>query len=215
VTVAPDIAGHLDRCSTTCQLFAQQEEGPYRRGAQQRRDDVTEGRPGSPLHVGLRRCTSSGDAAAGVDVEVWHCDAEGRYSGYPPNDPDTEVYPSPQNPAYLPDETFLRGAQTTDVSGDVVFHTIYPGWYPGRAVHIHLMVRVAETSYISQLYFPENLTAEVFSTDPYRGHGLPDTTHSTDGIFATGGQPAVLDVHAAAEGHVGVLRLVLPDPESP
>ncbi len=65
------------------------------------------------------------------------------------------------------------------------FRTIYPGWYPGRAVHIHLMVHTAARTFISQLYFPEHLTAEVFAHNPYRHHGLPDTTHATDEIFPT------------------------------
>ena len=37
-------------------------------------------------------------------------------------------------------QTFLRGIQTTNANGEVVFTTIYPGWYQGRATHIHVEV---------------------------------------------------------------------------
>ena len=213
--VTEEIAALLDDWTSTCQLLAEQEEGPYRRGEHPRRREVTEGRAGSPLRLGLRLRTHGGDAVARADVEIWHCDADGRYSGYPPNDPTVAVDPSPQRAEYLPDETFLRGRQTTDDAGDVEFRTVYPGWYPGRTVHIHLMVHMPARSYISQLYFPEDVTAEVFGHDPYRRHGLPDTTQAADGIFPTGGQPAVLDIRADRGGHVGVICLVLPDQEAP
>ena len=201
--------------ASTCQLFAEQEEGPYRGGDQPRRRDVTEGRPGSSLRLALRLHTARRAALAGADVEVWHCDADGRYSGYPPNNPAIAVDPTPQRAEYLPDETFLRGRQTTDDRGDVEFCTIYPGWYPGRTVHIHLMVHTPARTSTSQLYFPEEVTADVFARAPYRERGLPDTTHASDGIFATGGEPAVLDVRADGDGHVGVRCLVLPDQERP
>jgi protocatechuate 3,4-dioxygenase beta subunit len=122
--MAVALAPLLDACSTTCQLLAEQEEGPYRRGEQPRRRDITDGRPGLPLRLGLRLLAADGSAAAGAVVEVWHCDADGRYSGYPPNDPSTAVDPLPQRARSLPDETFLRGRQVTDDAGDVELHTI-------------------------------------------------------------------------------------------
>ena len=213
--VSAEIAALLNGCTTTCRLLAEQEEGPYRRGEQPRRRDVTEGRAGSPLVLGLRLRAQGGEAIGGADVEIWHCDAVGRYSGYPPNDPAVPVDASPQRAEYLAGETFLRGRQATDDFGDVEFRTVYPGWYSGRAVHIHLMVHTPARSCISQLYFPEDVTAAVLAQDPYRSHGLPDTTHATDGIFPMGGQPAVLDVRAHGRGHVGVIRLVLPEQEAP
>lgn len=213
--LSAEVAAALDRCGTTCRLLPEQEEGPYRRGDQPRRREVTEGRPGSSLRLGLRLRLFDGRPAVATDVEIWHCDADGRYSGYPPNDPAVAVDASPQRPEYLTDETFLRGGQMTDETGSVEFATIYPGWYPGRTVHIHLLVRTARRSYVSQLYFPENVTADVFAAEPYRHRGRPDTTNATDGIFATGGgEPAVLDLApapaAAGPGRIGVLCLVLP-----
>ncbi len=100
--VSPEIAAVLDGCTSTCQLLAEQEEGPYRRREQPSRRDITEGRAGSPLRLGLRLRAQAGDAVARADVEIWHCDAEGRYSGYPPNDPTVTVSPSPQRADYRP-----------------------------------------------------------------------------------------------------------------
>lgn len=209
--VSDEIIELLDGCTTTCQLLAEQDEGPYRRGVQPHRRDITEGVTGSPLGLGLRLATLSGRAAKGAVVEIWQCDPQGRYSGYPPNEPGVSVDSSPQSAEYLPDETFLRGRQITDESGAVEFRTIYPGWYPGRTVHIHVMVHTPDRTYTSQLYCPEDVTTAVFAREPYRGHGLPDTTHGTDTIFSTGGEPAVLDTHTSAGGHLGVICLVLPD----
>ena len=76
------------------------------------------------------------------------------------------------------------------------------------------MVHTAARTHTSQLYFPEDLSADVFAHEPYQSHGLPDTTHATDGIFATGGDPAVLDVRPMGAGHAAVLCLVLPDREA-
>jgi protocatechuate 3,4-dioxygenase beta subunit len=209
--VSDEIVALLTGSTTTCQLLAEQEEGPYRRGDQPPRRDITEARPGRPLGLGLRLRTLNGDAIADADVEIWHCDAGGRYSGYPPSTPGVDVGAAPQRGTYLPNETFLRGRQTSDDSGTVEFRTIYPGWYSGRTVHVHLMVHTPTRSYISQLYFPEAVTAEVFSHAPYRERGLPDTTQADDGIFPTGGQPAVLEIRALGGGHLGVICLIVPE----
>jgi protocatechuate 3,4-dioxygenase beta subunit len=209
--VTDEISALLAESTTTCQLLAEQEEGPYRRGDQPRRRDIVEARPGTPLGLGLRLRNASGDPVPDAEVEVWHCGASGRYSGYPPSIPGVAVDAAPQLGTYLPDETFLRGRQTSDTSGEIEFRTIYPGWYPGRTVHIHFMVHAPTRSYTSQLYFPEDVTADVFTRPPYRERGLPDTTHVTDGIFATGGAPAVLDVRRRGAGYVGGICLVVPE----
>ena len=96
------------------------------------RRDVTEGRPGTPLALTLTIVnTASGcTALANASVEIWQCDAAGNYSEY-------------AQPGYDgTGQTFLRGLQTTDAGGQVTFNTVYPGWYAGRATHIHVEVFV-------------------------------------------------------------------------
>jgi protocatechuate 3,4-dioxygenase beta subunit len=95
---------------------------------------------------------------------------------------------------------FFRGTQTTDVNGRVDFDTCYPGWYAGRALHIHFIVRRDGREYVtSQLYFPEDLTREVCESHPdYVEFGQPDTTNSTDQFFS--GAEHVLDIERQSDG---------------
>ena len=204
----------LDRCASTCHLWPEQEEGPYRRGDQPRRRDVTEGCAGTPLALGLRLGTGNGDPLVDAEVEIWHCDAHGRYSGYPPPDPSRVVTAATAPRAkYLPDETFLRGRQPVDAGGRVEFRTVYPGWYPGRTVHIHLMVHAGGRTYTSQLYFPEDTTRAVFTRPPYRNRPTPDTINDTDEIYPTGGDPALLElIDDGDRGYLAGLCLVLLGP---
>ena len=126
------------------------------------------------LQLGIRLADDNGRPVADAAVEVWQCDALGRYSGFPPPD-DSAVVTAATAPraAYLPDDTFLRGIQHTDADGMVEFRTIYPGWYPGRTVHIHLIVAADDRVRISQLYFPEPVNARRARPPSVRGSTWP------------------------------------------
>lgn len=196
-----------------CRGWAEQELGPYHRDGEPVRRDIIGGRPGTPLQVGLRLVEEGGDPAAGIAVEVWHCDAAGRYSGFPP--PDAAVVVTAADAPrgdYLPGETFLRGRQVSDAAGMVAFETIYPGWYPGRTVHIHVIVRPGAAVFTSQLYFPDPLSDVVLASPPYSDRPGRDTTNATDIIFPTGGTPAVLRVETRPGGYWAGTCLALPVP---
>jgi protocatechuate 3,4-dioxygenase beta subunit len=92
----------------------------------------------------------------------------------------------------------------------VEYRTIYPGWYPGRTVHIHLMVHSGELVFTSQLYFPDDVNDEVLTRSPYAARPERDTTNATDVIFPTGGDPAVLDIVETADGYRAGICLVVP-----
>jgi protocatechuate 3,4-dioxygenase beta subunit len=92
----------------------------------------------------------------------------------------------------------------------VEFHTMYPGWYPGRTVHIHLMVHHGPTTLTSQLYFPDDLNDHVLAQAPYAERPGRDTINATDEIFSTGGEPALLDVAPDGDGYRASICLVLP-----
>jgi hypothetical protein len=94
----------------------------------------------------------------------------------------------------------------------VEFRTIYPGWYPGRTVHIHVIVHVGNATLTSQLYFPDELTNEVLAQAPYSDRSGRDTTNYTDEIFPTGGGPALVDITPRTEGYIAAICLVLPSP---
>jgi protocatechuate 3,4-dioxygenase beta subunit len=113
---------------------------------------------------------------AGAQVDVWHCDALGVYSG---------VY----DPGFdTSGQQWLRGYQITDEDGVAEFITIYPGWYPGRTVHIHFKIRTdpqADQGYefTSQLFFDEELSDLIHSQEPYNQKGYRNTLNENDGIF--------------------------------
>jgi protocatechuate 3,4-dioxygenase beta subunit len=210
-SVSAEIAALLARGTTSCRLWAEQDEGPYRRDHHPARRDVTADRVGVPLALGLGLRSLDGTALATAVVEIWHCDAAGRYSGFPP--PDSSSVPTADRAPkteYLADQLFLRGSQVTDDQGRVEFRTIYPGWYPGRTVHIHVIVRLHAGAFTSQLYFPESVTEAVFACSPYSQRPGRDTTNATDEIFPTGGEPAVLDLESVDAGYHAGSRLVLP-----
>jgi protocatechuate 3,4-dioxygenase beta subunit len=134
----------------------------------------------------------------GATVEIWHTHRKGVYSGQTPA---LAFCSNGDNDA--PNHMWFRGVQQTNKNGVVHFDTCFPGWYPGRAIHIHVQVKVGATTFaVSQLFFDEALTSEIFSTHPeYKEFGQPDTIHSTDGVVA-GANLAdyVLDVAQMSDG---------------
>lgn len=164
-------------CTTTA--------GPCTAPAPARRD-VSEGMPGLPVRLALRLVTAGTCAPlAGAVVEIWHTQVSGVYSG---------ETPSPGfcsgGDADAPNRSYFRGTQTTDGNGRVDFDTCFPGWYPGRAIHIHFQIKMGATSTrVSQVFFPEAITQQIFAAHPeYKPFGQPDTSLASDGVF--GGIPA-------------------------
>jgi protocatechuate 3,4-dioxygenase beta subunit len=185
----------------TCTLTPEQTEGPFFVETGLVRSDIREGRAGTELRLALRVVDADGcSPIAAAIVQVWHADAAGAYSAF-----DT----SQGNSADTLGETFLRGFQTTDAEGRVDFVTIYPGWYPGRTPHIHLMVQIGERNLLTtQLYFPEGVTDEVYEQAPYNARGTRTTTNASDGV---GGVPALIgNVSESAGAYATAFRLVVP-----
>lgn len=204
------LAAALSACATS-RSWAEQDEGPYHRDAQPLRRDIVEDRDGVGLQLGIRLADQHGRPAKEATVEIWQCDGLGRYSGFPaPVDSTAVTAASAPRGEYLADQTFLRGRQLCDDAGMVEFHTIYPGWYPGRTVHVHVMVHVGDVTLTSQLYFPDDLNDRVLSLEPYARRPRRDTTNSTDEIFPTGGDPALLDVTPVDGGYRAAICLILP-----
>ncbi len=103
------------------------------------------------------------------------------------------------------DATYLRGAQPTGKDGIARFTTIYPGWYQGRTVHIHLKVHIDKESVLtSQLYFDEDVNSEVFATSPYDERTGRDTFNDADGIYDASG---LVSVTQQDDGYLGVINL--------
>lgn len=165
----------------SCVLLPKAVEGPYYFDPEQVRSDITEGRPGFPVRLVLRVIEhATCQPIAGARVDVWHADARGIYSGYPRQGDTRDVSTK--------GETYLRGTQIGDKDGQVVFQTIYPGWYPGRTPHIHVKVFLDQKTLVtSQIYFPDEVSARIYKDQTaYEARPVADTTNRTDFIFQAG-----------------------------
>jgi protocatechuate 3,4-dioxygenase beta subunit len=165
--------------TTGCLITPSETEGPYpdRTGMLNNpafhRRDITEGRPGVPLAMTMTivNAKAACGPVANALVEVWHCDVTGTYSEY----------------GQGAGQTYLRGLQTTDASGAVTFNTVYPGWYQGRATHIHVEVYVNGASVkVTQIAFPETVSAAVYASGVYASHGQNPIGNAGDMVFADG-----------------------------
>jgi protocatechuate 3,4-dioxygenase beta subunit len=137
------------------------------------RSDIRENKQGLPLTLTITVVNTNSACApvAGAVVDIWQCDADGNYSQY-------------GSERTL---TYLRGLQTTDAAGKVTFVTIYPGWYQGRATHIHVEVTInGRSAKVTQIAFPEAVTAEVYRTGVYASSGQNPTTNARDNVFSDG-----------------------------
>lgn len=186
----------------SCVVTPEQTEGPFFTDARLNRADLRSDptdksvKEGVPLALTLRVSSVGGAGCAllaGAMVDVWHCDAAGAYS-----DSDRSTA----------GRKFLRGYQVTDADGAARFTTIYPGWYPGRAVHIHFKVRVTAGAgrgreFTSQLYFDDSVTDRVHARPPYSARGRRAQRNGDDGIFRRGGNGLVLALTESGPGYAG------------
>ncbi len=201
-----------DNSATGCVLTAALTEGPYfvdeRLNRSDLRADPVSGAvsTGTPLQLTFNVSRSSNSACSpltGALIDVWHCDAAGVYS---------DVGGSGSG------RKFLRGYQITDASGVVNFTTVYPGWYQGRAVHIHFKVRViagTTTTYefTSQFFFDESVTSTIHAASPYNTRGQRDTRNTNDGIYnsLSSAEKTALTLRTtqSGSGYNGVIDLVV------
>ena len=180
--------------AVSCVLAPEQTEGPFYIPNERVRRNITEGKPGTPLELRLSvvdasTCRPVRNAA----VDIWHADASGAYSGFG---------------AGSASRTFLRGVQRTDAKGIARFTTIYPGWYQGRTVHIHVMVHVGgNVVHTGQLYFSDALTDTVFKRSPYSRRGARDVRNPQDAIYRNGGRRSTLTVRRSGSGYVGAIAM--------
>jgi len=166
-----------------CIATPEQTEGPFFLDTRMERSDLRIDAPGAapraglPLTLELRLSRADGSGCVPLSraiVDLWQCDAAGVYSGTQGT------------------ERFLRGYQTSDAEGRVRFVTVYPGWYRGRAVHVHFKVRSGTRELASQFYFDDTLSDRVFARAPYATRGRPDVRNAQDFIYRQGGRELTL-----------------------
>jgi protocatechuate 3,4-dioxygenase beta subunit len=172
------------------------------------RSDPSDGtvKQGALLALGFNVSTIAKKSCAplaGAIVDIWHCDAAGVYSDA--EDPNFNTV----------GKKFLRGHQVTDKDGVAKFTTIYPGWYPGRAVHIHYKIRSPASAkspyeFTGQLYFDEGLNDRVFAKAPYAAKGKRTVSNITDRIYnSDGGRQSMLVVTPVRDAYTGTFAVAL------
>jgi protocatechuate 3,4-dioxygenase beta subunit len=197
--------------SSSCLVRPELTEGPYYVDEELNRSDIR----GDPvtgavktgallaLTFNVSRASSSAcEPLADAVVDLWHCDALGAYS---------DVADPGFNTA---GQKFLRGYQVTGSDGVARFTTIYPGWYHGRAVHLHFKIRSAASAttayeFTSQLFFDDALTDQVHAEEPYAAKGQRDLRNAGDGIYKQGGSQLVLDVTPTSEGYAATFNIAV------
>ncbi|MGW1158183.1 intradiol ring-cleavage dioxygenase [Streptomyces sp. NPDC002519] len=211
----PDTAPDAELCVLNRSVAA----GPYHLDGAPRRSDVTEGRQGVVLRLRLtvRDHPHACAVLAGADVEIWHCDALGHYSGYPDARPDGRA---PTAGGSAGSGTFLRGWQPTDAGGLAEFTTVFPGWSATRAPHINVRVRTGgsrtdrgyqggRVNWSGQLFFPDRYTDAVYARSPYTRHTGTRTRLTQDPVYREGGgKDGLMSVTGGvATGLVGALTI--------
>ena len=176
-----------EAASVSCILAPELTDGPFYIAGEKLRRNITDGRPGAPMLlrtsvVDATTCRPIKNAA----VDVWHADAAGAYSGFGSGGSS---------------RTFMRGVQRTDAKGLAQFCTVYPGWYQGRAVHIHVKVHAGgNVVHTGQLFFRDSVTDAVYRRAPYSSRPNRDVRNSQDGIYRDGGGRSLLSVKRNAAG---------------
>ena len=176
-----------EAAAVSCILTPEQAEGPYYIAGEKLRRNITEGRPGTALVlrtfvVDATTCRPIRNAA----VDIWHADAAGVYSGFGSG---------------ASNRTFMRGIQRTNVKGLAQFRTVYPGWYPGRTVHIHVKVHVSgNVVHTGQLYFSDAVTDAVYKRAPYAARPNRQTRNADDMLFGDGGRRSLLKLRRSSGG---------------
>jgi protocatechuate 3,4-dioxygenase beta subunit len=188
-------------------------EGPYFVDEKLDRSDIRSDPSTNAVKPGVRllltflvsRVTGSACAAlAGATIDVWHCDAVGVYS-----DATDPTFGSTKG------TKFLRGYQTTDANGMVQFTTIWPGWYQGRAVHVHFKIRARAANgqvsdFTSQLFFDETMNDQIFAQAPYsQKGGAGRLRNEGDGIFQGSGGKLTLAPTKTSDGYAATFDIGL------
>jgi protocatechuate 3,4-dioxygenase beta subunit len=195
--------------ATTCSLTPSKTEGPYWVDERLNRSDIrvdpSDGsvQAGIPLTltIDVYREDDNCTPEQGAIVDIWHANASGLYSD--------EAVEGTSGRKYL------RGYQVTDADGAVKFVTVFPGWYRGRTIHIHVRVRTFSGSattydFTTQLFFAESVNDAVLATGAYDTRGARDTTNASDNVYGSdGGSLLVPLTGSVGTGYAGAFGIGL------
>ena len=174
--------------SSTCSVSPTETEGPFptKSPSSLVKSDITSDRTGIPLTINITIKNKNASCAAlqGALVDIWHCDKDGYYSEYGGTGMQSADFTSVH---------FLRGRQTTNANGLVSFTSIFPGWYSGRATHIHLHIynSTGTSLLVTQIAFPEGSGSAVVLVNASTASGYTKgmsgyTYNANDNVFSDG-----------------------------
>jgi protocatechuate 3,4-dioxygenase beta subunit len=149
-------------------------------------------------------------AMENVQVDIWHCNASGIYSGVQSS--------TNGNGTDYTSQSWLRGYQLTDSAGKVSFSTIVPGWYTGRTTHIHIRFRStydtssSGSTNTAQLFFDQTFIDTLDTTvSPYSSLGKNSVTNAGDSIYNSEGGTTILSLSGSATaGYAATFSIYLP-----
>jgi protocatechuate 3,4-dioxygenase beta subunit len=167
-------------CAATCAATL----GPCYSAQAEERQDISYGYAGLPTRLYFRVLDDACRPVAGASVDIWHVSAGGKYSGSDPKNENVAFCTG--DDADFTSHLYFRGKQTTDANGVVFFDTCYPGWYPGRTVHVHFTVRLGDTAYVtSQFFFDDALNDDILGGQAlYSSRGARTTNNANDNVVA-------------------------------
>lgn len=164
-----------------CNVSPKETRGPFptKTPSEMIKSNITSDRKGIGLLINFTVVdkTNNCKPLPGAHVDIWHCDKDGNYSEY-------GNHPMQRND--LTSAHFLRGRQITDDHGQVSFLSIYPGWYGGRAPHIHLEIfdKNGRSLLVTQVAFPDHVSNKVYASSLYSARGQADTPNERDNVFS-------------------------------
>lgn len=195
--------------AASCLLTKEVTEGPYWISNKLTRRDIKAGRTGTSLLLYLTvQNAKTCKIIRNADVEIWHADAQGVYSGYSGNTPPSGGggHASPNNSL-----RFLRGHQKTNAKGLAIFQTIYPGWYRGRTPHIHVKVSVGGNEvHTGQLFVPDTVSAAVYKSSRYKAWSSSEVHNTGDSIYKQAGSAKAqlrLTKRSGSRGYLGRITM--------
>ena len=183
--------------NAACSVTPTETVGPYPSLTDLFRSDIRENKEGTVLTLTIKVVNTNAGCAAvpNANVEIWHVDAVGNYSQY----------------GAQTTQTYLRGIQATNSNGEVTFTTIYPGWYQGRATHIHAEVTIGGVSRkVTQIAFPESVNNTVHTSGVYASRGTNPMSNTADGIFADSlASELVTPTGSAGSGYAATFQIAI------